>query len=82
MEFIRSLFEKGNKFCEPYLGKVVEFLKNFFNSNEYFIIGLILVFIAIILLIGLFKFLFKTPKLFFTLLIIVGIVVGLWFLSK
>ena len=49
---------------------------------EYLVIGAILFFVTFVLLVGLIRWLRKAPKLFFFILILVGIVVTLGLLSK
>lgn len=82
MAFIRDIIEKGNNFLEPYISKVVDFITNFLGNGEYLVIGAILFFVTLVLLVGLIRWLRKAPKLFFFILILVGIVVTLGLLSK
>lgn len=82
MGFIRDLYEKGNAFLEPYIGKIIDFISNFFASGEYLVLGCILFFLTIVILIGLIRWLRKTPKLFLFFLIIIGIIVALGIFSQ
>ncbi|NLD26201.1 MAG: hypothetical protein GX661_02450 [Acholeplasmataceae bacterium] len=72
MDKIRAFLDSVNgfvgKFIEPILNKIA----NFIQSGKNAALAIILVFLALTVLIGLFTWLKKTPKLFFFVLIVFG----------
>lgn len=82
MGFIRDLFEKVNEilsnYMEPPLMKISEFL----SSGEYLIYAIIGLFLFLLIIVGLIRWLRKAPKFFITLIVIFGLVVGAWIISK
>lgn len=82
MEFIRDIFVKLNDLIEPFLGPIIDKIAQFFGSGEYSVITLLMFFGVIIFLIGIIRWVKKTPKFFVTLLVLVAIVVILWILSR
>lgn len=82
MGFIRDLFVKANEFLEQFMAPIMDKIITFLSSEEYLIFGLIVFFLFLLLLIGLIRWLRKTPKLFFVILIICAAVVALWIVSN
>lgn len=82
MGFIRDFFEKINEilsvYMEPFLMKISEFL----SSGEYLIYAIIGLFLILLIIVGLIRWLRKAPKLFITLVVIFGLVIGAWLISK
>lgn len=82
MGFIKEIFTKVdgilNTYMQPIVDKVVAFLTN--GSNT--VIAVIGVFAALLILIGLIRWLRKAPKLFIFVVLIFGLVVGAWVISK
>jgi hypothetical protein len=82
MGFIRDLFIKANDFLKQYMGPILDKINQFLQSEEYAVIGVIGLFVVILVLIGLFRWLRKAPKLFFIIVILFTLVVVLWVVSK
>jgi ABC-type bacteriocin/lantibiotic exporter with double-glycine peptidase domain len=82
MGFIRDLFIKANDFLKQYMGPILDKINQFLQSEEYAVIGVIGLFVVILVLIGLFRWLRKAPKLFFIIVILFALVVVLWVVSK
>ena len=82
MGFIRDLFVKANDFLQQYMAPIIDKINQFLTSEEYAVIGVIGFFVALLVLIGLFRWLRKAPKFFFIVLILFAIVVVLWIVSK
>lgn len=82
MGFIRDLFVKANDFLQQYMAPVLDKIIQFLSNEEYAVIGVIGLFTAILILIGLFRWLRKAPKFFFIVLIIFALAVVLWLVSK
>ncbi len=82
MEFLRGIFEKANDFFESFMAPIVDKIADFFTSNEYFAIGIVGVFVAMLLIVGLFRWLRKKPVLFIVLLGVFAAVMALWLVSK
>lgn len=82
MGFIRDFFEKINEilsvYMEPFLMKISDFL----SSGEYLIYAIIGLFLILLIIVGLIRWLRKAPKLFITLVVIFGLVIGAWLISK
>jgi len=75
-----KVFDKTNGFFEKILAPFVDKLVDFLQQGEYTIYALIGVFLAIIVLIGLLRWIFKGTKSFFAILIIFGAVFAIWFI--
>lgn len=82
MGFIREIIVKGNSFFEPYIKRIIDAVTKFLTSGEYLVIGVIAIFVSLLVLIGLIRWLKKAPKLFMFVVIVCGIVIGLWLISK
>lgn len=74
-EFIQNITEKANGFIQPVWDKIMGFL----NSDMYVLYGAIAIVLAIIVLAGLIACFRKIPKLFITIIILLGIVVVIWY---
>ncbi|HHZ12070.1 MAG TPA: hypothetical protein GYA05_05090 [Acholeplasmataceae bacterium] len=72
MEKIRELLSTVDAFVERFIGPILEKIVQFLSSGENFAIGLISVFVALVLLIGLITWMKKSFKSFLILLIIFG----------
>ncbi len=82
MEFIRGIFEKANDFFGQFMGPIVDKIASFFASNEYFVIGIVGLFAALLVIVGLIRWLKKKFVLFLVITIICGAIVTLWALSR
>jgi len=77
-DMIVNLFDKADQFLETYLGPVVEKIVLFLIDGKYTIYALIGVFLLIVILIGLIRWIFKGTKSFIAILILFGIVFTIW----
>lgn len=75
MEAIKDIIVKANGFLEPYVAKIIDFL----SKGYTLVYGVIVLFLAILVLAGLIAMLKKTPKLFAFIIILLGIVVAIWY---
>ena len=82
MEFLRELFVKANDFLSQYLAPVIDKINQFLQSGEYAVMGVVGLLVGLFILIGLFRWLRKAPKVFFLVVILFGLVVVLWVVSK
>lgn len=82
MEFIREYIEKANAFLEQYIAKAIDKIAEFLSGGEYLVIAVIGFFITLLIIIGLFRWLRKAPKIFLFVLILCVLVVALWLISK
>lgn len=82
MGFIRDLFVKGNDFLRHYMAPIIDKIIQFLSNEEYAIMGVIGFFISLLILVGLFRWLRKAPKLFFIVFILCGLGVTLWVISR
>jgi hypothetical protein len=78
-EAIIKLFDKADGFLSKYVGPIINKLINFLNKGEYTIYALLILFVGIILLIGLFKWVFKGTKSFILVLLLFGAVFAVWY---
>ncbi|MFA6722118.1 MAG: hypothetical protein WCS50_02130 [Bacilli bacterium] len=80
---IVKLFDKADEFIAKFLAPIINKIINFLSKGEYTIYALITVFVGIILLIGLFRWVFKGTKSFIFFLFLFGVVFAVWlFLGK
>ncbi|HNZ50060.1 MAG TPA: hypothetical protein PK087_00195 [Bacilli bacterium] len=80
MDFVKELFEKGDAKVGPILDPIVTKITEFLSNTGDTALALILLFTGILILVGLFAWLRRTPRFFLFVLILFGIVVGAWFL--
>ncbi|MGB3997601.1 MAG: hypothetical protein WBL36_04015 [Bacilli bacterium] len=80
---IVKLFDKADEFIAKFLAPIINKIINFLSQGEYTIYALITIFVGIILLIGLFRWVFKGTKSFIFFLFLFGAVFAVWlFLGK
>jgi hypothetical protein len=72
MDQIRALLEKVDEFVGKFLEPVLEKISSFIASGENAALAMILAFLVLVVLIGLFTWLKKAPKLFFFVVILFG----------
>jgi hypothetical protein len=82
MDFIRDLFTKLDAKIGGYLNPILAKIAAFLESGRTTVIAVIMVFMAIVVLIGLFRWLRKAPKMFIFAVIVFGLVIGAWVISK
>ncbi|MDD3107450.1 MAG: hypothetical protein PHP65_06605 [Bacilli bacterium] len=80
MTFVKELFTKLDGIVGPILAPIVAKITAFLSNTGITALAVILLFVAILVLIGLFGWLRKAPKFFLFVVVIFGIVVGAWFL--
>jgi hypothetical protein len=72
MNQIKELISKANDFAGEILEPILQKIFDFLLKGEYVVVGIICVFLALVILIGLITWIKKTPKLFFFILIVFG----------
>jgi len=82
MGFLRDLFVKANDLLQQYMEPVVDKIIQFLQSEEFAVIGIIGLLAGLLVLIGLFRWLRKAPKIFFIVVILSATIIVLWILSK
>lgn len=82
MGFIRDYFVKANDFLRGYFAPIIDKIVQFLQTEEYAVIGVISLFVGLLILIGLFRWLRKTPKLFLFIVIIFALVITLGLVTK
>jgi hypothetical protein len=80
MTFIKDLFTQLDGIVGPILDPIVVKMIAFLSDTGIAALGAILLFVAILILVGLFGWLRKAPKFFLFITLLFGIVVGAWFL--
>ncbi|MGD9886533.1 MAG: hypothetical protein AB7T03_01055 [Bacilli bacterium] len=80
MDFVKDLFTKGDAIVGPILDPIVAKIVAFLSNTGITALAVILLFVALLVLVGLFGWLKKAPKFFLFIVVLFGIVVGAWFL--
>lgn len=78
MEAIKGIFDKVDQLLSSYLQPVIDKITQFLGNGAYTVIAVIALFAGLLILIGLFRWLRKAPKLFFFLVFVFGLVVVVW----
>ncbi|HEY8395705.1 MAG TPA: hypothetical protein VIK96_02910 [Bacilli bacterium] len=80
MEKIKELLDKADAFSEKFLRPIVDKITQLISSDKHFAILIVGTFIALILLIGLFSWMKKSPKFFLFMLFVFGALtaVAIW----
>lgn len=77
--FVRT-FDKADQFVSKVIGPVIDKIVEFFQRGTYTIYAVIGLFLSIVILIGLIRWLFKGTKSFIVLAIIFGAVLAMLFI--
>ncbi|MCK9536431.1 MAG: hypothetical protein M0R05_02385 [Bacilli bacterium] len=78
-EAIIRLFDKADDFFAKFVGPIIDKIITFLNKGEYTIYVLLGMFLVIIILIGLLRWVFKGTKSFIAMVLLFGIVFAIWF---
>ena len=79
-DFFVRIFDKADQFVSKAIGPVIDKVVEFLSKGKYTIYAVIGLFLSIVILIGLIRWLFKRTKSFIIIAVIFGAVLAMLFI--